>query len=536
MALPCLGNDILIMTAYTDTALAATPSVAPVTPTPAVTPAPSIRFADLALIEQLQHALKDKNYTEPSPIQAQTIPHLLQGRDVIGCAQTGTGKTAAFALPILQHLAANPKPPMARRTRALILAPTRELAIQIDQSFAAYGKYLKLSHTVVFGGVGIGGQIRALSRGVDILIATPGRLADLERQKHVSLENVDFFVLDEADRMLDQGFIHEIKRIIKKLPVKRQSLLFSATMPRAIEELAATIVTNAVRVDVAPESTTAERVEQFVCFVKPGDKLKLLVHTLKTHTDGLVLVFVRMKHLANRIADQLADNGIMAEAIHGNKSQGARQRALENFRTGRRRIMIATDIAARGIDVKGISLVINFNLPEEPEAYVHRIGRTARAGKAGLAIAFCDPTERPLLRAIERVIRQHVPVMHDHPFHSVPSQADQRESLEPGRHPHSRRSQPGRQSRPARPNYSDSRGARNGQATHSNSAPRIHIEARTQQGSETQHADWRPVVRQSQPRSQNAQRPQGGHSSHPGKSFAKPHRRSISRQERRGKW
>lgn len=389
---------------------------APAAPVERAVPASGITFASLALCEPLQQALAHKNYVEPSPIQAQAIPHLLEGRDLIGCAQTGTGKTAAFALPILQHLSTHPKPHQPRRPRVLVLAPTRELAAQIGQSFADYGKNLRISHTTVFGGVGMAPQVRALSRGVDVVVATPGRLADLEKQRHISLDAVEVFVLDEADRMLDQGFIHEIRRIIKKLPEKRQSLLFSATMPKEIEELAASIVRNPVRVAVVPESTTAERVDQHVCFVDTADKMKLLVHTLKSHQDGLALVFVRMKHMANRIAEQLEKNGIPAEAIHGNKSQGARVRALENFRAGRKRVMIATDIAARGIDVKGITLVINFNLPEEPEAYVHRIGRTARAGKDGRAIAFCDRTERGLLRTIERVIRQPIPVMRDQPF------------------------------------------------------------------------------------------------------------------------
>jgi ATP-dependent RNA helicase RhlE len=397
------------------------PEMRPERPVQALPPlepasAPLQSFQELPLLEPLQHAVADKNYTVPSPIQGQCIPHLLQGRDLIGCAQTGTGKTAAFALPILQWITNNPKPRTPRRPRALILAPTRELAVQIDQSFAEYGKYLKVSHATVFGGVSMSPQVRALSRGVDIVIATPGRLADLERQRHISLDQVEVFVLDEADRMLDQGFIHEIRRIITKLPPKRQSLLFSATMPREIEQLAASIVTNPVRVAVVPESTTAERVDQHVAFVDSANKLGLLVHLVGKYDKGLVLVFVRMKHQANRLAEQLAKQNIRAEAIHGNKSQGARQRALENFRNGRSRIMIATDIAARGIDVKDISLVVNFNLPEEPETYVHRIGRTARAGKEGVAVSLCDQTERGLLRSVERVIRQPIPVLRDHPF------------------------------------------------------------------------------------------------------------------------
>jgi ATP-dependent RNA helicase RhlE len=365
-------------------------------------------FTDLPLTEPLLRALQYKNYTEPSPIQLQAIPYLLEGKDLIGCAQTGTGKTAAFALPILQKLSGNPKPATPRQPRALILAPTRELAAQIGQSFADYGKYLNLTHTVVFGGVGMGPQIKALARGVDIVIATPGRLMDLERQRQVNFSQVEVFVLDEADRMLDMGFIHEIKRIIAKLPARRQSLLFSATMPPAIRELTRSIVRNPVEIAVAPVSSTVERIDQKVCFIDTHDKRKLLVHLLGQHPDGLVLVFVRMKHMANRVAEHLDQAGIRADAIHGNKSQGARQRALENFRSGHKRILVATDIAARGIDVKGISLVVNYDLPEEPEAYVHRIGRTARAGAEGRAIALCDRSERNLLRNVERLIRKTI--------------------------------------------------------------------------------------------------------------------------------
>ncbi|HEY0256641.1 MAG TPA: DEAD/DEAH box helicase [Candidatus Methylacidiphilales bacterium] len=393
-------------------------TISPVTPSPTPPVKTSTTFADLSLAEPILRALELKSYTEPSPIQAQSIPYLLQGRDLIGLAQTGTGKTAAFALPILHRLAANPAPATPRRPRALILAPTRELAAQIAQSFGAYGKFLKLSHAAIFGGVSLSPQIRALSRGVDVLIATPGRLMDLERQKHVSLDKVEIFVLDEADRMLDLGFVHEIKRIITKLPPRRQSLLFSATMPPTIKDLAASLVHNPARVEVTPESPTVERIDQHLCFVERHDKNKLLVHLIKQKPEGLVLVFVRMKHMANRLVEQLEKDGILAEAIHGNKSQGARERALENFRTGRRRVLVATDIAARGIDVKGITLVVNFDLPEEPESYVHRIGRTARAGTDGQAIAFCDRSERNLLRNIERMIRRPIPVLKGHPFES----------------------------------------------------------------------------------------------------------------------
>jgi ATP-dependent RNA helicase RhlE len=386
-------------------------------PAPTAPAAPAaITFASLALIEPLQRALLDKSYTIPSPIQAGAIPYLLQGRDLLGIAQTGTGKTAAFALPILQKLAAHPAPAISKRPRALILAPTRELAAQIGQSFAHYGRHLHLKHTVVFGGVGQHPQVQALTRGVDILVATPGRLKDLQQQKHVFLDKVEVFVLDEADRMLDMGFVHDVKRIITTLPPKRQSLLFSATMPPAVEEIASTLVRNPARVEVTPVATTAERIEQNVAFVDRGNKIKLLAQLIGQHPGGLVLAFVRMKHMANKLVDQLAKHDIRAEAIHGNKSQGARTRALENFRSGHSRVLIATDIAARGIDVKGISLVVNYDLPEEPESYVHRIGRTARAGKDGMAVAFCDDSERNLLRQVERLIRRPIPVLKDHPY------------------------------------------------------------------------------------------------------------------------
>ena len=376
----------------------------------------TITFASLNLAAPLLRALVEKAYTHPSPIQAKAIPPLLEGRDLIGCAQTGTGKTAAFALPILQRLAARPQPIAARRPRALILTPTRELAAQIGENIAFYGRHLSLRHTVIFGGVGENPQIRALAAGVEIVVATPGRLLDLMERGFVALDRVEIFVLDEADRMLDMGFAPDVKRIIARLPARRQSLLFSATMPEAIRELANRLLRDPVRVDVAPTATTVDKVEQRVCHVQRGDKHRLLVHTLRQHPDELVLVFSRTKHGANRIADNLDRDGIQAVAIHGNKSQGARQRALEDFRTGRTRVLVATDIAARGIDVKDIALVVNFDIPEEPEAYVHLIGRTARMGAKGLAYSFCDPSEHSSWRDILRLIRQSVPVHADHPF------------------------------------------------------------------------------------------------------------------------
>ena len=374
-------------------------------------------FSGLNLARPIQQALADKKYTVPSPIQAQAIPHLLEGRDLIGCAQTGTGKTAAFALPILHLLDAAPKQRAPRKPRVLILTPTRELAAQIGDSFAAYGKHLSLRHTVVFGGVGQNPQARALSAGVEILVATPGRLLDLREQGLVDLGSVEIFVLDEADRMLDMGFAPDVKRIIARLPAKRQSLLFSATMPPPIMEIADKLLSNPVKVEVAPAATTADRIDQHVCHVGKQDKPKLLVHTIGGHPkEGRVLVFSRTKHGSNKLVKKLAASGIRSEAIHGNKSQTARERALEEFRAGKTRVLVATDIAARGIDVKGISLVINYDIPNEPESYVHRIGRTARAGAEGVAIAFCEPEERAWLRDIEKLIRREVPVMADHPY------------------------------------------------------------------------------------------------------------------------
>ena len=376
-----------------------------------------ITFADLQLSEPIQRALREKNYVHPSPIQAKAIPHLIQGHDMIGSAQTGSGKTAAFALPILHRLNVQSQKPLAAgQMRVLVVTPTRELAAQILQSFQHYGKYLKLSYAVVFGGVGQRDQVRALSRGVDVLIATPGRLLDLEEQRYVRFDSCSTLVLDEADRMLDMGFAPDLKKILSKLPEKRQSLLFSATMPKAIEELAHRMLKNPVRIDVAPASVGVGHVQQQVCQVEQGNKHKLLLHLLEKHTEGLVLVFMRMKHSADRLVDQLARANIRAEALHANKSQNARTYALRNFSSGRVRVLVATDIAARGIDVKDIRLVVNFDLPQDSESYMHRIGRTARAGAEGLAISFCDQSERFWLHNIERSICKKIDRMSDHPF------------------------------------------------------------------------------------------------------------------------
>jgi ATP-dependent RNA helicase RhlE len=368
-------------------------------------------FQDLPLVEPLRRALAEEGYAVPTPIQAQAIPYLLAGRDLLGIAQTGTGKTAAFALPILQRLAAAGKAALERKTaRCLVLTPTRELAIQIGDSFRAYGRYLGLRSTVIFGGVGQNPQVVAMARGVHILVATPGRLLDLIGQGHVKLDRVEIAVLDEADRMLDMGFIHDVKKIVARLPARRQTLLFSATMPADIARLAAGILRDPARVEVTPAASTVERAEQRVMFVERGDKRDLLCTMLKDRALARVLVFTRTKHGANKVAEQLGRAGYRADAIHGNKSQGARQRALEGFRAGHVRVLVATDIAARGIDIDGITHVVNYELPNVPETYVHRIGRTARAGAGGAAISLCDGEERAYLRDIERLIGQKVPV------------------------------------------------------------------------------------------------------------------------------
>jgi ATP-dependent RNA helicase RhlE len=365
------------------------------------------------LAEPLQRALAAENYLQPTPIQAQAIPLILNGRDVLGIAQTGTGKTAAFGLPLLQRLAANQTAYEARGARALILAPTRELALQIGESLRCYGRHFKLRHAVILGGVNQNKQVAALRNGVDILVATPGRLLDLADQKHVRLGNVGALVVDEADRMFDMGFIRDVRRIVSLLPRRRQSMLFSATMPPDVAELVKEILIDPVRIDISPVTVTADRVEQFLHFVETKDKRALLSKLLGDRSMARVLVFTRTKHGANKVADHLEKSGHAAEVIHGNKSQNARVRALEEFRCGRARVLVATDIAARGIDVDEVTHVVNFELPEVAENYVHRIGRTARAGNRGTAISFCDSSERESLRAIERLIKQQLRVIGD---------------------------------------------------------------------------------------------------------------------------
>ncbi len=373
-------------------------------------------FNQLQLIEPVLKALSEEGYTQPTPIQEKSIPIILQKRDLLGCAQTGTGKTAAFTIPILQLMEQQPMKAGQRGIRALILTPTRELAIQIGQSIEAYGKYLSLRHHVVFGGVSQQSQVMAIRRGIDIMVATPGRLLDLMQQRIVSLNDIQFFVLDEADRMLDMGFVHDVKRIIAKLPPKRQTLFFSATMPAEIKKLAAILLTDPVKVEVTPVASTAELIEQSVYFTERQHKLPLLIHLLQDKAIETVLVFMQMKHAADKLTKSLNHAGIRAEAIHGNKSQNARQSALENFKSRRTRVLVATDIAARGIDIDELTHVVNYELPNVPETYVHRIGRTGRAGASGKAVSFCDYDERPLLSDIQKLIGKSIPVITEHAF------------------------------------------------------------------------------------------------------------------------
>ena len=396
-------------------------------------------FTDLGLHPAIQKAVADEGYINPTPIQDQAIPHLLEGRDLLGVAQTGTGKTAAFALPILHRLT-QARRPSKNRARVLVLTPTRELAIQIDESFGNYGRGLESSHTVIFGGVGQRPQVNAMAKGVDVLVATPGRLLDLMGQGHVQLDEIGIFVLDEADRMLDMGFIHDVRRVIKELPEERQTLLFSATMPDVITKLSQRILRDPIRVEVTPESLTVDLIEQSVMLVEKTDKKRLLPEVLDDPDVERALVFTRTKHGANRVVKQLSHCDISAEAIHGNKSQTARQRALANFKEGRVRVLVATDIAARGIDVEGITHVINYDLPNIPESYVHRIGRTARAGADGVAISFCDQEERAYLRDIEKLIKQQVRIVRGHGYEStVPHNESRRATGRPAPNRHTYR-------------------------------------------------------------------------------------------------
>jgi ATP-dependent RNA helicase RhlE len=390
---PCRGRKVFVTTV--------SPSVG------------SVSFASLQLAQPLLDAVTADGYTHPTPIQAQAIPPAVEGRDVLGIAQTGTGKTAAFALPIINHLLGRlprgARPPLGRKPKALVLSPTRELAAQIAESFSSYGRHTPLRHAVIFGGVGQGPQVRAIQQGVDVLVATPGRLIDLLQQRLVSLAEIDFFVLDEADRMLDMGFIEPIRKIAALLPSKRQTMLFSATMPKEIRHLADSLLNNPVSVAVTPVSSAVDRIDQKLYFVLKAQKTQLLVHLFDSLAMERTVVFTKTKHGADRLARKLKANGIHAEAIHGDKAQNQRTRALEAFRSGRSPVLVATDVAARGLDIDDITHVVNFDLPMEPEAYVHRIGRTARAGKSGHAISFCDVEEKGLLKQVERTIKFEIP-------------------------------------------------------------------------------------------------------------------------------
>lgn len=395
-----------------------------------------ITFAGLGVAEPILRALAQENYTIPTPIQTRAIPALLEGRDLLGIAQTGTGKTAAFGLPLLQKLSIGHVPPRPRETKALILAPTRELAIQIEESLKTYGRFLNLKRAVILGGVSQNSQVNTMKQGVDILVATPGRLLDLVQQKHIRLDAVQVLIIDEADRMFDMGFIRDVRKIVAFLPKQRQSMLFSATMPDDVAKLVGDVLKNPERIEVAPQGRTADRVEQKLYFIPMQQKRQLLSELLKDLALNRVIVFTRTKHGANRVAEHLSKTGVVAEAIHGNKSQNARQRALEQFRSGKARVLVATDIAARGIDIDDISHVINFELPNEPESYVHRIGRTARAGGEGIAISFCDSSERSYLRDIERIIRMKIDVV----AHELPDLTpDQLKAQEERRPPHGHR-------------------------------------------------------------------------------------------------
>ncbi len=392
-------------------------------------------FQNLNLNPKILTALENKGYTIPTPIQLQAIPPLLEGRDILGIAQTGTGKTAAFSLPILHNLVNSGNPIKSGGVRALILTPTRELASQIAENIEAYGKDLNLRHAVIFGGVSERPQIATMQRGVDILIATPGRLLDLASQGYIRFMNLEILVLDEADRMLDMGFINDVKKIIAKIPERRQTLFFSATMPETINDLAHSILKNPVKIEITPQATTVERIEQKINFVEKGNKLSLLKRILKQEDATSVLVFSKTKHGANRVVEFLEKSSITVAAIHGNKSQGAREKALSSFRDAKVQVLIATDIAARGIDVPSISHVINFDIPMDPESYVHRIGRTARAGRQGVAISFCDPSERRLLQAVEKTIRFKIPVDETHAYHGVEAAPSSREDNDRPRGP-----------------------------------------------------------------------------------------------------
>jgi ATP-dependent RNA helicase RhlE len=476
----------------------------------------NVTFADLGLAEPLLRALHAANYAHPTPIQARTIPLLLQGRDVLGIAQTGTGKTAAFALPVLQHLAAANERALPKSPRALVLAPTRELAVQIARSFDTYGRGLGLRLGMVIGGLGFGRQIETLQRGVDILVATPGRLLDLMQRGNVKLGNVTFFVLDEADRMFDMGFIKDVRRIAASVSKQRQTLMFSATMPPDVAKLAAEVLRNPERVEIAPQGRTVEKVDQRVYFVNSANKRALLNHLLADSTLERVIVFTRTKRGANRVAEALDKTGVRSEAIHGNKSQGARQKALDNFSRGRARVLVATDLASRGIDVTGVTHVINFELPADAESYVHRIGRTARAGASGIAVSFCDGSERGQLKSIERLTNQRIavvstPANEDMPQPAAASPDRPREEREPRGRRHEGRSEHGRGHRPEHrgEHRQESRGPSGHHHHRRDDRPRQG--ERPQANRQWARGDFRDAPRDEQPRAEqprNEARPQ----------------------------
>ena len=444
-------------------------------------------FQSLGLSETLLKAVASEGYTSPTPVQEQSIPPLLEGRDVLGVAQTGTGKTAAFALPVLQIMGRK-RPQGKRHIRALILSPTRELAAQIDERFAAYSEHMDIRHRVIFGGVKQNPQVRALQKGLDILVATPGRLLDLIGQGFVDITKVEFFVLDEADRMLDMGFIRDIEKVLKLLPNKRQNLLFSATMPKSIAKLAGSFLNNAVMVDVSPKEMTVDRIEQRIMFLRKADKRRLLVQLIKDERVKCGIVFTRTKHGANRLVKQLDQSNIAAAAIHGNKSQGARTRALAGFKDGSIPILVATDIASRGIDVDGITHVFNYDLPNEPESYVHRIGRTARAGRSGIAYAFCDDSESGYLVGIQQLIGKEIPVESSHPFHFIGA------IPKPGQKPGKIKEKSGTKKRPRNQKSNSNRGRQNNNSRQNNnrsssgeqsSRPRRDNRSRNDRGSQS---------------------------------------------------
>ncbi|KAF0245361.1 MAG: hypothetical protein FD180_1676 [Planctomycetota bacterium] len=479
-----------------------------------------MRFADLQLIEPLLRAVHDEGYVAPTPIQEMSIPHVLEGKDLLGCAQTGTGKTAAFALPILQRLHAQPVP-NPRFVRVLVLAPTRELATQIGDSFRTYGRHLGFRHVVIYGGVGQHPQTQALHKGVDIVVATPGRLLDIMQQGYAKLNRVEVLVLDEADRMLDMGFIHDVRRIISAVPRKRQTLFYSATLPREIQSLAHDILSSPVRVEVAPAATTVEKVAQSVCFVDKGNKFTVLQQLLRDAAIQRALIFTRTKHGANKLARQLNNVQVRADAIHGNKAQTARERALADFGRGRIRVLVATDIAARGIDVEGITHVFNYDLPNDPDSYVHRIGRTARAGASGEAISFCSPEERGELSDIERLIRMKLPVKAGHEARQETARAGGHASGHAGgRAPSTRFARSGsargheHRERPAHPASQGHAAAHGHQGSHGHGTSHEHG---TTQGHPGSHA---APHQQGAPRSHGGSHPHGSAPAHGQSRFA----------------